>query len=62
MDGDQWIVCSVELPPDGAVVRTRISDVYGIKNEQRLVRKGIMWMLPDHATYVYYTPTHWRKK
>jgi hypothetical protein len=50
----------IETAPDGETVLTKISDDDGERNEQRLVRRGNLWWLPDGSMYVYYRPTHWR--
>lgn len=57
----RWIACDELLPPDGAVVFTKIDDADGCRNEQPLKRQGRLWFFPDGSMYVYYTPTHWRK-
>lgn len=46
--------------PEGVVVETKIDDARGVRNEQRLIRKGRLWFFDDMSMYVYYTPTHWR--
>jgi hypothetical protein len=56
----EWIDVGDELPPDGVMVETRISDGNGERNIQTLKRHGKLWYLPDGSMYVYYTPTHWR--
>lgn len=50
----------IQSAPEGVKIETRIRDIHGIRNEQRLVRKGRLWFLPDMSMYVYYTPTEWR--
>lgn len=57
---DEWIPCSEQLPPDGEVVTTKISNFAGTRNEQPLKRQGRLWFLADGSMYVYYTPTHWK--
>lgn len=57
-----WIKVSEGLPPDGMIVETKIDDAKGCRNQQRLYRRGNLWFLPDGRMYVYYTPTHWRKR
>lgn len=47
------------LPPEGVVVKTKIDDAKGIRNEQFLARKGNLWFFPGGDMHVYYTPTHW---
>jgi hypothetical protein len=56
-----WIAVAEQLPPDGAVVLTKIDDAKGARNEQPLKRVGRLWFVPDGAMYVYYEPTHWRE-
>jgi hypothetical protein len=49
-----------EVPaPEGIIVDTKISDIGGERNHQRLFRKGRLWYFDDGSMYVYYTPTHW---
>ena len=50
----------IENAPKRQVVDTKIDDKDGIRNEQRLMRDGRLWWLPDGSMYVYYTPTHWQ--
>lgn len=57
-----WIKCSDSLPADGDVVRTKIDDANGCRNESLLKRQGRLWFFPDGSMYVYYTPTHWAKE
>jgi hypothetical protein len=56
-----WIPAAERLPPEGAVVATKIDDGTGVRNEQPLKRVGRLWFFPDGSMYVYYTPTHWRE-
>jgi hypothetical protein len=58
----KWIKVADELPPEGVEVDTKIDDKDGTRNEQSLKRKGSLWFFPDMSMYVYYRPTHWRKK
>lgn len=61
VDGNApWIECAKELPEEGLIVQTKIDDVDGIRNVQRLKRIGRLWFHADGKMYVYYTPTHWR--
>lgn len=46
--------------PFSVAVETKIDDGNGVRNEQKLIRRGELWWLPDHSMYVYYAPTHWR--
>lgn len=55
---DNWE--TIESAPDRIVVETKIDDEDGLRNEQRLMRRGNLWWLPSGEMYVYYTPTHWR--
>lgn len=57
---DNWIKVSEKLPPEEELVETKIDDVNGIRNVQRLKRRGRLWFFADGIMYVYYTPTHWR--
>lgn len=56
-----WVETKHELPPKGELVKTKIDDEKGIRNEQELRRDGNLWFTPDYKMYVYYTPTHWFK-
>lgn len=58
-DNGEWISVKDRLPENGIVVRTKIHDENGSRNEQELKRSGNLWFLPDGSMYVYYTPTHW---
>ena len=55
-----WILCTQELPKEDVVVKTKIDDNRGVRNEQELKRKGRLWFFPAGSMYVYYTPTHWK--
>jgi hypothetical protein len=55
-----WIACKDIMPPDNCVVMTKIDDVRGKRNEQRLKYHSNLWWVPDGSMYVFYTPTHWR--
>ncbi len=57
----KWIECRLELPPDNEVVRTKIDDKDGPRNEAHLARVGNLWFFPDMSMYVYYYPTHWSR-
>lgn len=46
---------------EGMVYLTKIDDENGVRNEQMLKRKGGIWFHPDGSSYVYYTPTHYKK-
>jgi len=49
----------IETAPEDVVVRTKISDADGDRNDQPLKRRGNLWWFPDGSMYVYYKPTHW---
>lgn len=55
-----WISVQEQLPEEGVIVITKIDDENGVRNIQKLTRKGNMWFLPDLSVYVYYRPTHWK--
>ena len=58
---DAWIEVEKRLPPEGVVVETKIDDKRGLRNIQKLCRRGKLWFITDKTPiYVYYTPTHWR--
>ena len=57
---NEWIETSQQLPADGLIVRTKIDDEKGCRNDQKLKRHGNLWFFPDGSMYVYYRPTHWR--
>lgn len=50
----------IETAPEGVVVKTKIDDADGCRNETTLKRDGNLWWFPDGSMYVYYRPTHWR--
>jgi hypothetical protein len=51
---------TIASAPEDVVVRTKISDASGERNDQLLKRRGNLWWFPDGSMYVYYTPTHWQ--
>lgn len=55
-----WISIKEKLPPERAIVMTKIDDGKGVRNEALLARIGNLWFRPDMSMYVYYAPTHWR--
>lgn len=55
-----WKKTIDELPEEGIVVETKISDENGNRNYAALKRQGNLWFLADGSMYVYYRPTHWR--
>lgn len=56
-----WEKISEVQPPKKVVLKTKILDEQGERNEQKLILDGNLWWTPDHSMYVYYTPTHWFK-
>ena len=57
-----WTLLTDELPPEGVIVWTKIDGDEARRYEQRLMRQGRLWYVPDGSMYVYYTPTHWREE
>ncbi len=55
----RWNRTQEILPEEGKVILTRIHDIGGERNLQKLKRQGRLWFTSDGAMYVYYTPTHW---
>lgn len=55
-----WTRMVDRLPPNDAVVETKIDDASGMRNVAMLRRYKNLWFVPDRSSYVYYTPTHWR--
>ncbi len=55
-----WIEVEAQKPPENKVVKTKIDDEKGIRNETELIYSHGLWWFPDWSMYVYYTPTHWR--
>lgn len=51
---------NIDTAPDGKVVRTKIDDERGARNETTLKRIGRLWYVPSGEVYVYYQPTHWK--
>ena len=54
-----WKLIKEVTPPKGIILKTKIDDADGLRNEQLLKWDGKLWWHPDGQTYVYYTPTHW---
>lgn len=52
---------TTDKAPLNEVVETKIDDERGERNHSLLKRQGRLWFVPDGSTYVYYTPTHWRR-
>lgn len=46
-------------PPEGVALLTKISDEFGERNLQTLIKQGNLWWTTDKSMYVYYQPTHW---
>ena len=44
--------------PQNIVLWTKIDDENGVRNIQKLIKKGNNWWHEDGLMYVYYTPTH----
>jgi hypothetical protein len=57
---EEYKLTSIELPPEGVAVMTKIDDKDGLRNESILVRKGGIWFFRGMKFYVYYRPTHWK--
>lgn len=55
-----WVSVKDKLPENGEVVETKVEEEKWVRKEQRLKRRGNLWLLEDGSMYVYYTPTHWR--
>lgn len=53
-----WVKTTEQLPPNGVEVDTKIDDINGARNKQKLTRQNNLWF--SEGMYVYYTPTHWR--
>jgi hypothetical protein len=49
----------IETAPENVIIRTKIDDEKGPRNDSTLRRVGNLWWLPDMRMYVYYRPTHW---
>lgn len=54
-----WKLITGNSPSQKVLVKTKIDDYNGVRNEQNLIRDGKLWWTSDHKMYVYYTPTHW---
>jgi hypothetical protein len=57
---NEWINVNSLLPESGKEVETKIDDLNGCRNVQRLKFQNNLWWFPDMSMYVYYSPTHWR--
>jgi len=58
----EWIPTKTELPPEMLLVDTKIDDRRGVRNEQPMFLRGNLWWVADGGMYVYYRPTHWRRR
>lgn len=54
-----WRLISEFKPPKNKIIKTKLHDENGIRNETFLIWDGRLWWLKDKSIYVYYTPTHW---
>ena len=53
----------ISTAPKDQEVLTMIHDDHGVRNIQKLTRRGNLWYThtdPDKGMYVYYSPTHWK--
>jgi len=49
-----WKKVSEEQPPQKKVLKTKIVDENGERNEQELIKSGNLWWLPDMSMYNNY--------
>lgn len=56
----EWFHVDDVPPPEKVTVETKIDDSDGVRNVQKLRKRGSLWWLEDGSMYVYYRPTHWR--
>ena len=56
---DNWTRTTDRLPPHGIIVKTKVHDEHGERNNQSLKLKGRLWFHADDSMYVYYEPSHW---
>jgi len=54
---NSWISIKNLLPPENQVVMTRGE----CGREQKLIRKGNLFFLPDWSMYVYYNVEYWKE-
>jgi hypothetical protein len=54
-----WIEISKQNPPKNKILKTKVDDLNGVRNEQELKFDGKLWWFPDGSMYVYYSPTHY---
>lgn len=60
---NEWKLVEFEKPPIGKIVKTKISDMQGVRNETQLYLSDTpaqLWF-NDSGDYMYYRPTHWRE-
>ncbi len=63
--GHDWTPITDDVPLPGERVLTRIDDGAGVRNEQVLKRMkpgNSLWFFADGSGYVYYSPTHWKRR
>lgn len=58
----EWIEVRKQRPPENELVDTKIDDENGVRNEQPMKLSRNLWWIRDGSMYVYYAPTHWRKR
>lgn len=60
---DGWIPFDADhVPPEGVELDTKIDDSKGVRNEQPMTYRSGLWWINGGEMYVYYRPTHWRRK
>lgn len=48
--------------PEKEEIWTKIDDEHGVRNVQKLTRRGSLFFTePTGGMYVYYVPTHWHR-
>ncbi len=57
---NEWICVNDKLPKEKLIVKTKIDDINGCRNETELYLYKNLWFLADGSMYVYYRPTHWK--
>lgn len=50
-----------DTPPEGILLDVKIDDAEGERNFEQLIWKHNLWWDKNMATYVYWTPTHWKR-
>jgi len=61
----EWVKTSDQLPTLREVVETKVvrdGKDFNVQDMKRDGFAGRLWFFPDGSMYVYYEPTHWRKK